>query len=252
MFKSVISRAAASASRSRPAAARSSFYQLRTTSPTMNTLFNPRMYTTENKDGAEAKKSAATEDTKKAEEKTQDKEQQDSKTGTVSIEEYNKLKKSLAEKDAKIKEIKDAYIRSLAETENIRTRTRAESEQAKQFAIQKFAKDLLDTVDVLHMALKSVPKEMQADKENHKTLADLFEGVHLTHVNLLKTLNRHGVEEMKIMGEKYDPNTAQALYQVPMPGKEGGTVIAVEKIGYTLNGRVIRPAQVGVVLDSEN
>ncbi|KAJ1833565.1 GrpE, mitochondrial [Coemansia sp. RSA 2706] len=171
---------------------------------------------------------------------------------TISAEEAEKLKKAVAEKDAKIKELKDAYLRSLADAENIRTRAKTEVESTKTFAIQKFAKDLLDTVDILELAVKHVPKEHLADKANHKSLVDLFDGVDMTRSNLLRTLERHGVESFDPLDKPYDPNTSHALYQAPMPGKTPGHVFAVEKRGYIIKGRVLRPAQVGVVIDSSS
>ncbi|KAJ2735546.1 GrpE, mitochondrial [Coemansia sp. BCRC 34962] len=167
----------------------------------------------------------------------------------VSAEELEKIKKASAEKDAKLKELKDAYLRSLADAENIRNRSKTEVENTKVFAIQKFAKDLLDTVDILELALKHVPKEHLADKVAHKSLVDLFEGVDMTRGSLLKTLERHGVESFDPIDKPYDPNTSHALYQAPIPGKTPGTVFAVEKRGYIIKGRVLRSAQVGVVLD---
>ncbi|KAJ1814501.1 GrpE, mitochondrial, partial [Coemansia sp. RSA 2599] len=162
---------------------------------------------------------------------------------------FEALKKSAAEKEAKIKELKDAYLRSLADAENIRTRSKTEIDNTKLFAIQKFAKDLLDTVDILELALKHVPKEHLADKVANKSLVDLHEGVEMTKHNLLKTLERHGVESFDPLDKPYDPNTSHALYQAPIPGKTPGSVFAVEKRGYIIKGRVLRPAQVGVVVD---
>ncbi|KAJ2782508.1 GrpE, mitochondrial [Coemansia interrupta] len=185
---------------------------------------------------------------KKAED-AKEKSKEDSPTATVSAEEFEKLKKSVAEKDAKIKELKDAYLRSLAEAENIRTRSKTEIENNKLFAIQKFAKDLLDTVDILELAIKHVPQEPLADKVANKPLVDLHEGVEMTKSNLLKTLERHGVESFDPIDKPYDPNTSHALYQAPIAGKTPGTVFTVEKRGYIIKGRVLRPAQVGVVLD---
>ncbi|KAJ2079334.1 GrpE, mitochondrial, partial [Coemansia sp. S142-1] len=124
-----------------------------------------------------------------------------------------------------------------------------EVENTKVFAIQKFAKDLLDTVDILELALKHVPKEHLADKVTNKSLVDLFEGVDMTRGSLLRTLERHGIESFDPIDKPYDPNTSHALYQAPIPGKTPGTVFAVEKRGYILKGRVLRSAQVGVVLD---
>ncbi|KAJ2609556.1 GrpE, mitochondrial [Coemansia sp. RSA 1365] len=168
---------------------------------------------------------------------------------TVGAEEQEKAKKALSDKDAKIKEMKDAYLRALADAENIRTRCKSEVESTKTFAIQNFAKDLLDTVDILELAVKHVPKEHLADKVANKSLVDLYEGVSMTKSNLLRTLERHGVDSFDPLDKPYDPNTSHALYQAPMPGKTPGHVFAVEKRGYTIKGRVLRPAQVGVVLD---
>ncbi|KAJ1760345.1 GrpE, mitochondrial [Coemansia sp. RSA 2167] len=170
----------------------------------------------------------------------------------ISAQDVEKLKQTITEKDAKLKELKDAYLRSLADAENIRTRAKTEVDNTKTFAIQKFAKDLLDTVDILELAIKHVPQEHLADKVANKSLADLYEGVDMTKSNLLRTLERHGVESFDPMDQPYDPNTSHALYQAPIPGKTPGHVFAVEKRGYVLKGRVLRSAQVGVVLDTSD
>lgn len=139
------------------------------------------------------------------------------------------------------------YLRSLAEMENVRTRARKEIETTKQFAIRKFAKDLLDTVDILTLALTSVPEEATSSNEHLKSL---YTGVNMTNQELQKTLKRYGVEEIAAMNALFDPNLHQALYQIPVPEKEKvGTVIAVEKKGYTLYGSVLRPSQVGIGKD---
>ncbi|KAI8638649.1 co-chaperone GrpE [Parasitella parasitica] len=173
------------------------------------------------------------------------------------------IKNMLAEKDKQISELKDAYLRCLADQENIRERSRKEIETTKEFAIQKFAKDLLDTVDILNMALTAVPSELREKssclqselvKDAEKIvdqLTNLYTGVSMTESELIKALKRHGVERENPEGETFDPNRHQALFQAPMPGKEAGTIFAVQKMGYTLKGRVLRPAQVGVVADSQ-
>ncbi|KAI9299554.1 GrpE nucleotide exchange factor, partial [Cunninghamella echinulata] len=156
----------------------------------------------------------------------------------------------------------DAYLRSLADQENIRERSRKELISAKEFAIQKFAKDLLDTVDILNMALTSVPeglrKKETAEEEATKLslniadqLTNLYTGVSMTESELVKTLKRHGVEQHNPDGEVFDPNLHQALFQAPMPDKQAGTIFSVQKLGYTLKGRVLRPAQVGVVMETK-
>ncbi|KAG1468240.1 hypothetical protein G6F56_003950 [Rhizopus delemar] len=171
----------------------------------------------------------------------------------VQAELSEETKKLLAEKDKKISEIQ----------ENLRERSRREIETTKEFAIQKFAKDLLDTVDILNMALNAVPNELRTKsaameselaKDTEKVvdqLTNLYTGVSMTESELMKALNRHGVERLNPEGDAFDPNQHQALFQAPMPGKEPGIIFAVQKMGYSLKGRVIRPAQVGVVAESQ-
>ncbi|EIE84821.1 hypothetical protein G6F46_003898 [Rhizopus delemar] len=208
-----------------------------------------RAYATENGEG------------KSEEEAAKDAPKEESvKTQTELTEETKKL---LDEKDKKISELQDAYLRCLADQENIRERSRREIETTKEFAIQKFAKDLLDTVDILNMALNAVPNELRTKnasleselaKDTEKVidqLTNLYTGVSMTESELIKALKRHGVERENPEGEAFDPNKHQALFQAPMPGKEAGTIFAVQKMGYTLKGRVLRPAQVGVVSESQ-
>ncbi|RIA81818.1 GrpE-domain-containing protein [Glomus cerebriforme] len=152
----------------------------------------------------------------------------------------------VASKDKQIAELKDSYLRCLADMENLRERTRKEVEHTAQFAIQKFAKDLLNTVDVLNLALSSVPAEVRNDTQNNPHLVNLYTGVSLTETELLNILKKHGVEKINPLGEKFDPNIHEAVYQANVPDKEPGMVFDVQKVGYTLFGRIIRPPQVGV------
>lgn len=150
-------------------------------------------------------------------------------------------------------------MRCLADQENLRVRTRKEITQTQEFAIQKFAKDLLDTVDILGMALNSVPENLRSKEEAAKhdlekvadQLSNLYTGVSMTETELLKILKRHGVERYSPEGEVFDPNLHQALFQAPMPDKEAGTVFSVQKAGFMLKDRVLRPAQVGVVAEQQ-
>ena len=134
---------------------------------------------------------------------------------------------------------------ALADMENLRTRTAKEVENAKHFSIQKFAKDLLDVTDVLDMAISSVPEEHRHDSSNPH-LRDLFSGLNVTQAEMTTIFRRHGIEVFDPIDQLFDPNFHNALFQVPMAEKPPGTVVIVQKKGYTLNGRVIRPAAVGV------
>ena len=139
-----------------------------------------------------------------------------------------------------------SYKRSLAETENVRTRLRKEIHNAKAHDIQAFCKDLLTVADVINMAVTSISKE-KLTAEHDKTWTSFYEGVRLTDKELHRVFERHGlhvVEPQK--GDKFDPTEHEALFESPIEGMEGGKIAHVERIGYKLKERTLRPAQVGV------
>ncbi|KAL9253271.1 GrpE protein homolog 2, mitochondrial-like protein [Drosera capensis] len=155
-------------------------------------------------------------------------------------------------KQQEIAAMKDKVLRSYAEMENVMERTRRESENSKKFAIQGFAKSLLDVADNLGRAL-SVVKESYAkiDTSNDSTgaaplLKALVEGVEMTEKNLMGVFKKFGVEKYDPTNEQFDPNRHNAVFQVPDNSKAPGTVAVVLKSGYVLHDRVIRPAEVGV------
>ncbi|KAJ3133334.1 Mitochondrial matrix cochaperone [Geranomyces variabilis] len=153
----------------------------------------------------------------------------------------------LAEKDQQIHALQDSYRRALADAENVRQRTRKEVAETKDFAITKFAKDLLSVADVLELALNAVP-ESERTSNNH--LKELYVGVDMTRSNLLATFKRFNIESYDPIDEVFDPKFHEALFQAPVQGKTPGTVFNVAKKGYKLGDRCLRPAQVGVVQDS--
>lgn len=148
-----------------------------------------------------------------------------------------------------------SYLLSLADQENLRQRNTREVANAKDFAIQKFAKDLLDSVDILGMALESVPETFrnkdvcnQHEKgEITEQLISLYTGVSMTEIELQKTLKRYDIQVDNPIDQAFDPNKHEAVFQAPVPDKEPGTIFVVQKKGYMLKNRVLRPAQVGVV-----
>lgn len=130
-----------------------------------------------------------------------------------------------------------------------------EKKQAKDYAIEGFAKEIISNMDILHLALNSVPEERRQAKadaaEGEKdALTDLYQGVALTAKGLEKTLSRFNVTSYDPTGEKFDPNLHEALYQAPVPGKTPGSVLECSKKGWKLKDRVLRAAQVGIVMDS--
>ena len=139
------------------------------------------------------------------------------------------------------------YRRSLADAENLRTRTQKELQDQKDYAVTKFASDLLNSIDILGMALKSVPEKDIAESSDNKPLKDLYVGVEMTRKELLKVLEKYGVSMFDPNGHVFDFNKHTALFQSPMPNMEPGTVFHVDKVGYMIKDRVLRPASVGVV-----
>ena len=123
-------------------------------------------------------------------------------------------------------------------------RGRKQVEDARLFGIQGFSKDLLEVADVLEKATECVPTE---DLDKSASLKTLFEGLQLTESQLIKVFDKNGVKKISPLGEKFDPHFHEALFQQEFPGKEEGTVAMVSKVGYTLHGRTLRPALVGVV-----
>ncbi|KAF7542325.1 hypothetical protein G7Z17_g11668 [Cylindrodendrum hubeiense] len=160
------------------------------------------------------------------------------------------LKKALETKDAEARDWKDKCLRTVADFRNLQERTQREVKTARDFAIQKFAKDLVDSVDNLDRALGMVPQEKLSaeDRPEHlQDLANLYEGLKMTEEILINTLNKHGLERLSPEGEKFNPNEQEATFMAPQADKEDNTVFFVQQKGFKLNGRVLRAAKVGVV-----
>ncbi|KAM3440783.1 hypothetical protein MY4824_001910 [Beauveria thailandica] len=165
-------------------------------------------------------------------------------------DEVSELKKSLEAKDAEAREWKDKCLRTVADFRNLQDRTQREVKTARDFAIQKFAKDLVDSVDNLDRALANVPTDkIKAAEKNDdlKELVNLYEGLKMTESILIQTLAKHGLERLEPEGEKFNPNEHEATFMTPQPDKENNTVFFVQQKGFKLNGRVLRAAKVGVV-----
>ena len=134
-------------------------------------------------------------------------------------------------------EARDKMLRTLAEMENLRQRTRREVADSKTYGITGFARDILDIADNLQRALDAIPPE--AKETADAGIKAFIEGVELTERSLLNSLEKNGVK-------KFDPNFQQAMYEVPDPSVPSGTVVHVVQAGFTIGERVLRPALVGV------
>jgi len=147
--------------------------------------------------------------------------------------------------------VQDKYKRSIAETENVRQRMIKQIQEAKVFGIQGFCKDLLEVADVLSKATESIPADLLSGDGNDAAvdaLRRLHEGLQLTETQLCAVFARHGLVKIDPeLGEKFDPNFHEALFQQPATeDSSAGTVAIVSKVGYKLHERTLRPALVGV------
>jgi molecular chaperone GrpE len=146
-------------------------------------------------------------------------------------------------------------MRSIADFRNLQERTKREVQAAKDFALQKFAKDLIESVDNLDHALAMVSEDKLSSEVKNEYLQDLVglhEGLRMTEKIMLQTLKKHGLERIDpTVGEdKFDPNRHEAMFMAPAPGKEDNSVLMTQRKGWQLNGRTMRAAQVGVVKNS--
>jgi len=141
-------------------------------------------------------------------------------------------------------DLRDKMLRTLAEMENLRQRTRREVADSKIYGITGFARDVLDIADSLQRTIDAVPAETRESAD--PLLKALIEGVELTERSLLSALEKNGVKKFDPQGEKFNPNFQQAMYEVPDPSVPAGTVVQVVQAGYMIGERVLRPALVGV------
>ena len=142
-------------------------------------------------------------------------------------------------------DFKDKMLRALAEMENLRKRTEREVADARTYAVTSFARDVLQVADNMHRALDAIGDELRDTADSKVSV--LLEGIDLTERELMKVLEKHGVKMFSPVGEKFDPNFHQAMYEIPDPSAPPGTVAQVIQAGYLIGERVLRPAMVAVV-----
>jgi molecular chaperone GrpE len=145
---------------------------------------------------------------------------------------------------AELHDMKDRYLRAVAETENLRKRAERERIEAGQFAIQRFAKDLLEVADNFRRALDAVT--LEARKTLPPQVANVLVGIEATEAQMLTIFERHQLKRLSPKGEKFDPHLHQAIAEAPHAETPEGHVIEVAQMGFTLAGRLIRPAMVVV------
>lgn len=147
---------------------------------------------------------------------------------------------SLAAENAKLK---DQLLRALAELENVRKRAEREKEQTRKFGIADFARDLLSVSDNLRRALDAAPQDRTQIDE---ALGNLITGVEMTEKELLSAFEKHGIRKLQPLGEVFDYNFHQAMFEVESNDHGAGIVMQVLQVGYAIGDRLLRPAMVGV------
>ena len=149
----------------------------------------------------------------------------------------DELETARAERD----DYRDRFMRALADSENARKRSERDRREAEQYGGSKLARDMLPVYDNLKRALEALTDEQRAIS------AALIEGIELTMRELLNVFAKHGITLLKpAIGEKFDPQLHQAMFEAALPGTSAGDIIQVMTEGFLLHDRLLRPAQVGV------
>jgi molecular chaperone GrpE len=143
-----------------------------------------------------------------------------------------------------VAELDDRWRRALAETENLRRRAERDVADARIYGIVNFAREVVGVADNMTRAMQALDDEIRGKVD--AGVKALLDGVELTERELLNVLEKHGVKKIEPLGQKFDPNLHQAMFEVPDPSVPSGTVVQVVQSGYTIGERLLRPAMVGV------
>ena len=151
-----------------------------------------------------------------------------------------KMEAKVQEAEEKAKEAEDKYLRTHADFDNIKKRLEKEKYQAIDYASEKFAKDLLSTIDTLEMALQSATTDGSSDELIEK----LKEGIELTIKNVMTTFEKHDISVVET--DEFDPQVHNAVMQVQSENHENGQIVQVMQKGYMYKDRLLRPAMVSI------
>ena len=177
---------------------------------------------------------------KKAQKKVETETAEAKETSKTKSKKDTGLKSQLEEAQKSAKDNWEKLLRAQAEMENFKRRTAKDLENAHKYALDGFVKALLEVKDSLSLGL-------QTAHDKNATLENTAEGLEMTNKVFISTLEKFGVEQIDPVGERFDPEKHEAVTMIPMPDKDSNTVLEVIKVGFTLNGRLVRPAMVIVV-----
>lgn len=145
--------------------------------------------------------------------------------------------------EKQVDELRDRLLRALADVENTRRRAEREVEDTRKYAAGNFAKDLLSVSDNLRRAIDSIGDELRDGSDSVK---NLVLGIEMVEKELLGAFERHGIKKLDPIGQKFDHNFHQAMYEVPTADQAAGTIVEVLQSGYVMRERLLRPAMVAV------
>ncbi|WP_425429551.1 nucleotide exchange factor GrpE [Celeribacter neptunius] len=138
-------------------------------------------------------------------------------------------------------EFRDRFMRAVADAENSRKRADRDRREAENYGGSKLARDMLPVFDNMRRAIEAIAEDQR------EAQAALIEGIELTMRELLSVFNKHGIVIISPeMGEKFDPQIHEAMFEAPVPGTKAGDIIQVMNVGFMIHDRLLRPAQVGV------
>jgi molecular chaperone GrpE len=169
--------------------------------------------------------------------------QEETTSAQVELEEFEVTPESAELEALRIErdELRDKFMRALADAENSRKRADRDRKEAEMYGSTRLARDLLPVYDNLSRALQAIPEE------SREASSALIEGVELTLRELSNVMSKHGITMISpAVGEMFDPQLHQAMFEAPLPGTKAGQIIQVATEGFLLYDRLLRPAQVGV------
>ena len=172
----------------------------------------------------------------------EEKEEQENKVNESLVEEENEANNQPEEisLEDKVKELEDKLLRSAAEVENIRKRSEKERSEAYKIGISLFVKDFVPVLDNIERALASL---RDSDEINYESFV---EGISATEKDIISLLEKHGIQQIDPINEKFDPLFHEALFEAESDDHEPGFVTQVIEVGYVIDKRLIRAAKVGV------
>ena len=171
-----------------------------------------------------------------------EKEELENKVDESLVEEENEANNQPEEisLEDKVKELEDRLLRSAAEVENIRKRSEKERSEAYKIGISLFVKDFVPVLDNIERALTSL---RDSDEINYESFV---EGISATEKDIISLLEKHGIQQINPINEKFDPLFHEALFEAESDDHEPGFVTQVIEVGYVIDKRLIRAAKVGV------